>query len=105
MVIASCWCVQINTWHGVPMRLQRIQTQSSNLRAGAGHALLLIAALLASAGSVPAVTSAAVLGEGWLPGPGASGNSTYSGIIDAPATGTSVAGMGVVQLAGWFLDR
>ncbi len=50
-------------------------------------------------------TAAAVLGEGWLPGPAASGDNTYSGVIDAPRVDLQVASAGVVSLSGWFVDR
>jgi hypothetical protein len=65
---------------------------------------LLFLALLTRMGS-PSHATAAVLGDGWLPGPGASGDNTYSGIIDAPAADTRIGASGTVQLAGWFVDR
>jgi hypothetical protein len=46
-----------------------------------------------------------VLGDGWLPGPGASGDNTYSGVIDAPVAAAPVITSGAVQMAGWFVDR
>jgi hypothetical protein len=49
--------------------------------------------------------AAPVLGDGWLPGPGALGENTYSGVIDAPVAGARVTASGVVQMAGWFVDR
>src|SRR5207248_6779634 len=49
--------------------------------------------------------AAAVLGEGWLPGPGATGDNTYSGVIDSPAGGSQIARSGPIQVAGWFIDR
>ena len=55
---------------------------------------------------LPAPTLAApVLGAGWLAGPGAVGDNTYSGVIDAPADGAPGAISGAVQMAGWFVDR
>src|SRR5205823_8845705 len=44
---------------------------------------LVCAAVLALGVLLPASASAA-LGEGWLPGPGAVGDNTYSGVIDIP---------------------
>src|SRR4030081_938358 len=49
--------------------------------------------------------AAPVLGDGWLPGPGALGENTYSGVIDAPVDGARVTASGVGQMAGWFVDR
>ncbi len=60
-------------------------------------ALSLLAASPAVAGPV--------LGDGWLPGPGAGGDNTYSGVIDVPLATASVSALGAVQLAGWFVDR
>ncbi|MDQ6669306.1 MAG: hypothetical protein M3069_00815 [Chloroflexota bacterium] len=55
---------------------------------------------------LPTPTLAApVLGVGWLAGPGAVGDNTYSGVIDAPAVVAPVTTSGAVQLAGWFVDR
>jgi len=48
---------------------------------------------------------APVLGEGWLAGPGAVGGNTYSGVIDAPGIDVRMTVAGVVQIAGWFVDR
>jgi len=45
------------------------------------------------------------LGDGWLAGPGATGANTYSGVIDTPSSDAQITTSGVVQLAGWFLDR
>jgi hypothetical protein len=45
------------------------------------------------------------LGEGWLAGPGATGDNTYSGVIDAPAMNAQLTSNESVQLSGWFLDR
>jgi hypothetical protein len=50
------------------------------------------------------VPPASALGEGWLPGPGASGDNTYAGVIDAPLGNARVTSS-AVQLGGWFLDR
>jgi hypothetical protein len=47
----------------------------------------------------------AVLGDGWLAGPGAVGDNTYSGVVDAPLNNASVTAAGAVRLAGWFVDR
>jgi hypothetical protein len=66
---------------------------------------LLTIGLFASAVLLPRAATAAVLGEGWLPGPGASGKDTYSGVIDAPVADARVGVPGAVQLAGWFVDR
>jgi hypothetical protein len=49
--------------------------------------------------------AAPALGDGWLPGPGAVGENTYSGVIDAPPVGALVTTSGAVQMAGWFVDR
>jgi hypothetical protein len=49
--------------------------------------------------------AAPVLGDGWLPGPGALGENTYSGVIDAPIAAAQVTTSGAVQMAGWFVDR
>ena len=61
--------------------------------------LVLVVALTA------APAHAAELGEGWLPGPGATGDNTYSGVIDAPLAGARVTSSGAVELTGWFVDR
>ena len=66
------------------------------------HLLLAALLLLSSLNFAPPV---AALGEGWLPGPGASGDNTYAGVIDAPIVNASITSMGAVQLAGWFVDR
>jgi hypothetical protein len=51
------------------------------------------------------VHAAPVLGDGWLAGPGTVGDSTYSGVIDAPVVGAPVTSSGAVRMAGWFVDR
>ena len=49
--------------------------------------------------------AASVLGDGWLAGPGAVGENTYSGVIDTPVAAAAVTMVGAVQVAGWFVDR
>ncbi len=65
--------------------------------------LLVLLLLPLAAGVRP--SAAAVLGDGWLPGPGVVGENTYSGVIDAPRRDSQVTTPGAVQLAGWFVDR
>jgi hypothetical protein len=62
-----------------------------------------VVTLLALLLSATPIAPALALGEGWLPGPGASGANTYIGVIDAPAMGARV-NTPAVQLAGWFVD-
>jgi hypothetical protein len=66
-----------------------------------------LAVMLISLGVLLATPTLAapVLGEGWLAGPGAAGDNTYSGVIDAPAVSAPVTSSGAVQMAGWFVDR
>jgi len=40
----------------------------------------------------------------WQPGPGAAGDNTYVGAIDAPANGSSVSLTSLLTLSGWFVD-
>jgi hypothetical protein len=68
------------------------------------RALTLVALAALLSGSAPKAT-AATLGEGWLPGPGAVGDNSYSGVIDAPTMDARVTTPGAVHLAGWFVDR
>lgn len=73
---------------------------------GAKIVMVLVATVLfAVSARTPTAASAAVLGEGWLPGPGAVGENTYSGVIDEPAVDARVTRSGALQLAGWFVDR
>ena len=44
--------------------------------------------------------AAPMLGDSWLPGPGALGENTYSGVIDAPIAAAQVTTSGAVQMAG-----
>lgn len=67
---------------------------------------IIMGALVLSAVTLAApVRAAAVLGDGWLAGPGASGDNTYSGVIDAPVANLRVLAPGTIQMAGWFVDR
>lgn len=45
-----------------------------------------------------------VVGSGWSPGPGASGDSTYDGAIDLPGDTTVSTGSSFL-VAGWVVDR
>ena len=62
--------------------------------------VLLVLSLL-----MPPAALGQALGGGWLAGPGASGDNTYAGVIDAPRPDSVIGAPGAVQLAGWFLDR
>jgi hypothetical protein len=68
------------------------------------RSLMFLVPWLSLAGPTPALAAPA-LGDGWLSGPGASGDNTYSGLIDTPSSDAQITASGVVQLAGWFLDR
>ncbi|MCA1647895.1 MAG: hypothetical protein LC797_21345, partial [Chloroflexi bacterium] len=65
---------------------------------------VLVVLLVSLAAPMPTAT-AAVLGEGWLAGPGAMGDNTYSGVIDSPLTNARLSTAGTIQLSGWFVDR
>jgi len=52
-----------------------------------------------------AAAPAAAQTPGWQPGPGASGDNTYTGFIDTPSGGATVPGSGAFTLAGWFVDQ
>ena len=41
----------------------------------------------------------------WTPGPGASGDDTYSGFIDTPISGTAVLPNAMLTVQGWVVDR
>lgn len=70
------------------------------------RSVLLLAFMLLAGLTSPMPTAAApVLGEGWLGGPGAVGDNTYSGVVDAPGAGVQITRPGAIQLAGWFVDR
>jgi hypothetical protein len=40
----------------------------------------------------------------WLAGPGAMGDNTYVGAIDAPAAGATVSPTALLTVSGWFVD-
>src|SRR5438874_8534201 len=61
--------------------------------------------VLSSLVSPPPILAQSAAGDGWLPGPGAAGPNTYSGVIDAPALNARITAGGTIQLAGWFVDR
>jgi hypothetical protein len=52
---------------------------------------------------VPAAQAAGPTAN-WRPGPGARGDDTFDGYIDAPTAGAQLSGQGALQLAGWFVD-
>ena len=68
------------------------------------RALLLLTTLLCSLAGAGTALAAPAAPE-WLPGPGAVGDNTYVGAIDAPTESAAVSTAGVVRLAGWFVDR
>jgi hypothetical protein len=41
----------------------------------------------------------------WTPGPGAVGDDTYSGFVDAPVSGDSILPNATVTVEGWVVDR
>ena len=65
-----------------------------------GVALLAMQVLLGGATAVAAPTL-----EGWLPGPGAAGDNTYLGAIDAPSEAAAFGQPGTIRVSGWFVDR
>jgi hypothetical protein len=88
-------------WASSGKVMPRTFRRSSWMRTRSLAALLIVLSLL-----LPMPTLAApVLGDGWLAGPGAVGDNTYSGVIDAPVVGALVTTSGAVQMAGWFVDR
>ena len=68
-----------------------------------GRLLGIVFTLVVLASSAP--PAAAILGDGWLPGPGAMGDNAYSGIVDMPVMKDQVMRAGAVRVSGWFLDR
>jgi Bacterial Ig domain len=48
--------------------------------------------------------AASAQSAGWQPGPGAILDNTYTGFIDVPTNGATVAGSGSFTVAGWFVD-
>jgi hypothetical protein len=56
-------------------------------------------------GATTSMPMAAQAGDGWLRGPGATGDSTFTGAIDAPAMNRRITTPGALQLAGWVVDR
>jgi hypothetical protein len=63
--------------------------------------LAVLATLLLTA---PAFGQQVPVPGSWQPGPGATGDNTYVGAIDAPANGSSVPQTGVLSVSGWFVD-
>jgi hypothetical protein len=61
---------------------------------------LALAALLQ--GGLPAAADA---GSPWTAGPNAVGDDTFSGFIDVPASGSTVAHLSTVVVRGWIVDR
>lgn len=43
-------------------------------------------------------------GNGWTPGPGATGDNTYLGFIDQPAAGATIAAGATFHVSGWVVD-
>jgi hypothetical protein len=88
-------------WASPRKVMPRIFRQPSSTRWRSLAVMLIMLRLL-----LPTPTLAApVLGDGWLAGPGAVADNTYSGVIDVPAVGAPVTTSGAVQMAGWFVDR
>ncbi len=54
--------------------------------------------------ALPAV-AAADAASPWTPGPGASGDDTYTGFIDTPAPNATVLPSGLLTIQGWVVDR
>ena len=67
--------------------------------------LLRLAGVLALLLAMAPVSAVALVGEGWTTGPGALGENTYSGVIDAPIPNAQITRPGALQLAGWIVDR
>src|SRR6266850_2438857 len=44
-------------------------------------------------------------GSPWAAGPNAVGDDTFSGFIDAPASGSTVPHLSTVVVRGWIVDR
>jgi len=62
-----------------------------------GFGLWLVLALL--------VPTAARTDDAWTPGPNASGDNTFAGAIDTPASGATIAPNGQLTIQGWAVDR
>jgi hypothetical protein len=65
---------------------------------------LALAVCLFFATLMPAVVHANAASP-WTPGPGAGGDDTYTGFIDSPAPGTSLAPNAQVNVQGWIVDQ
>jgi hypothetical protein len=63
--------------------------------------LLAIGVALALIGAPTVAAQAA----GWQAGPGAQGDNTYGGFIDAPTSGAVVPSAGSFLVRGWFVDQ
>jgi len=65
-----------------------------------------VAALAGAAAAVVVlVAPVAAQSSDWQGGPGAAGDPTYVGFIDAPRSGATVPGSGAFGLNGWFVDK
>jgi hypothetical protein len=64
---------------------------------------LVLAGCLALGSVVPAANADA--GSPWLAGPGAIGDDTFAGFIDAPGPGVTVTRNSRVLVQGWVVDR
>ena len=60
----------------------------------------LIALALPGAASAQQVAG----GGGWSPGPGATGDNTYQGFVDQPASGATVSAGAPLTVSGWIVD-
>jgi pyruvate/2-oxoglutarate/acetoin dehydrogenase E1 component len=61
-----------------------------------------LAALVSLVVAVPAFGQPAL--GAWQAGPGAAGDNTYAGLIEAPANGSSISPSGLLSVSGWFVD-
>jgi hypothetical protein len=67
---------------------------------------LVAAALMLATGSGQVSTPvAADPASPWLPGPNAVGDDTFTGVIDAPVSGSSVTHNSMVLVQGWIVDQ
>jgi hypothetical protein len=60
--------------------------------------------LLALAVPIPAAAQALPGGGSWAPGPDASGDNTFAGVIDQPANGSIIAAGAAFHISGWVVD-
>jgi hypothetical protein len=65
-----------------------------------------VAALASAVAAVVVlVAPAAAQSADWQAGPGAAGDPSYTGFIDAPRSGATVPGSGSFSVSGWFVDK